>query len=412
MASLKYWLWLTTLKGLPARKVLTVLEHFGSPEHAYFADPPEYELIPDLTAAARAALRDKSFDEAERVLERCDRLGVRMVTRNDAAYPARLKELDDPPALLYFKGKELPFDDEPVITVVGTRKATPYGIAMAGKFGEELARHGALVVSGAAEGIDSAALRGALLGGGTVAAVLGGGVDVIYPRFNAALYQDVAAAGTLISEYPPGTETIGAHFPVRNRIMSGLSVGVLAVEACRPSGTLITTRLAGEQNRDVFAVPGPVGVATSEGTNWLIQSNQAKLVTRGYDVMEEYLYRFPGKILQPDTLPADVLAARASLAAAGAAAPETRAMLEKEVDKPPERAYIDWKVYKDRLTDDQRDILVALADKSLNADQLIEQVQIPARRVSGALTVLEMEGMVSKEPGGRFSAAVLLRFEQ
>ena len=269
MAPLKYWLWLSTRRGMGGRGMLQVLEHFVTPERAFFADPGEYELLPP---ALGQALRDKSMDEPERILADCDRLGVHVMTLQDADYPERLRQLEDAPAVLYWKGKLPDFDEEPAIGVVGTRRATEYGRQVAGRLGLELARGGALLVSGTAAGIDTCALKGALQGGGTVVCVLGGGADVPYPRENRYLYEDVAAAGLLIGEYPPGTENEGAHFPVRNRIISGLSLGVVVVEAAEfGSGALITAHRALDQNRDVFAVPGNVDAPMSRGCNRLVQ---------------------------------------------------------------------------------------------------------------------------------------------
>ena len=255
MAALKYWIWLTTRRGMTPLQTFRLLDHFGTPEAAYFADREEYRLC-GLTDWQQRTLLDKSLDGAERILGDCDRLGIRILTIQDAEYPERLRQIENPPCVLYVKGKLFPFDELVTVGVVGTRRPTEYGKIMAGRLGMELARGGALVVSGIARGLDAAALRGALKGGGSVVSVLGGGIDVVYPAENRWLYEDVAAAGALISEYPPGTENKGEHFPIRNRIISGLSLGVAAVEAEEHSGTLITMRLALDQGRDAFAVPG------------------------------------------------------------------------------------------------------------------------------------------------------------
>ena len=295
MATLKYWLWLTGRRGLGNAGALRVLDHFVTPERAFYADPEEYALVEDLTPAAQRALLDKDTGGAERILEDCARLDLRIMTLQDADYPERLRQLPDPPLALYIRGRTFAFDEEAAVCMVGAREATPYGIGSAGRLGLELARGGALVVSGMAQGIDTASVQGALKGGGPVVSVLGGGVDVPYPRENRWLYEDVAAAGALISEYPPGTEHRGEHFPVRNRILSGLCLGVVAVE-CRPhSGTMITVDRALEQNRDLFAVPGNIDAPMSQGPNLLIQQG-AKLVTSGRDILEEYWDRFPAKL--------------------------------------------------------------------------------------------------------------------
>ena len=214
-----------------------------------------------------------------------------MLTFSDAAYPGRLKNIYDPPVLLYYKGKLPLLDDLMSVAVVGTRDCTPYGVNCAEKLGFGLASGGAVVVSGLAKGIDAAATRGALRAGGITIGVTGNGLDVHYPYESRYLYEDVAASGVLLSEYPPGTEPAPAHFPIRNRIISGLSLAALVVEAPERSGALITAATALEQGRDVFSVPGPIDAPTSVGCNRLIRDG-AGLVTDASDILREYEGRF------------------------------------------------------------------------------------------------------------------------
>lgn len=286
VTKLKYWLWLTTRKGMDSVKALAVLDYFGTPERAYYADRQDYELLPVGPAVCRSLL-DKSMDGPDRILADCDRLGVEIMTFQDAAYPQRLRQIADPPAVLYIKGRKFRFDEEAAIAAVGAREHSEYGEWAARTFGLELAAGGALLVSGIAEGLDSCAIEGALKGGGPVVSVLAGGVDCIPSGQNRYLAKDVAAVGALISEYPPGTPHRGHHYSPRNRILSGLCLGVLAVECRVSSGTMLTVNHAIEQNRDVYAVPGAINAKMSEGTNRLIQQG-AKLVTCGRDILEEY----------------------------------------------------------------------------------------------------------------------------
>lgn len=422
MASLKYWLWLTTRKGLSNVGMLGLLNHFGTPEAAHFADPAEYDMIPGLTRAGKASLLDKSMAETEHILSECDRLGQRILTFSDAAYPERLRNIYDPPAVLYLQGKDIDFDDQVAISLIGTREPTAYGIAQAQRLGHDLAAQGAVVVSGLARGLDSEGLRGALRGGGTVCGVLGCGLDVIYPRENKFLYQDVAAAGLLISEYPPGTEAKGSNFPVRNRIISGLSLGVVVVEGGFVSGTQITARAALEQNRDVFAVPGPVDGPMSYTPNQLIRRGEAMLVTSASDILQEYQGLYPHKIrlkpgLAPDT-PAIAPGVRPrqeqTMESGEEEASDTSAKPVKEekgVDKGEEIPYIHWKKLTPALTDDQRDVLLALREHSLVMDEIIEATQIPARRCTSAVVMLQLAGFVSEEAGRRFAATVRIYTE-
>lgn len=219
MAALKYWVWLATLPGLGTRTRLQLLEHFDSPEDIYYADEGELLLTPDITKAQAALLADKSLERTEQVLADCARDGQFILTMGDSLYPNRLRTIFDPPILLYGKGALPMFDDEVAVTVVGTRSCTPYGVRAASQLGYELSKQGALLVSGMAKGIDGEALKGALRAGGFTAAVLGGGADVIYPAENRRLYQDIAATGVILSEYPPAP----CPRPIISRCATGCS---------------------------------------------------------------------------------------------------------------------------------------------------------------------------------------------
>ena len=413
MAALKYWLWLSTRKGVRPEQTGRLLEHFGTPERAYYADPEEYDLVEGLTPAARNALRDKSLERADAILGECDRLGVRILTFGDADYPDRLKNIYDPPAVLYVKGRLPAFDEEIAVAVVGSRKPSAYGRWMAGKLGMELAAHGALVVSGIAQGLDSEALKGALRAGGAVVSVLGCGVDVHYPRENRWLYEDVAAHGALISEYPPGTEPEGWFFPVRNRIISGLSLGVVAVECARFSGTMKTIEHAMDQDRDIFAVPGNIDAPRSEGPNWLLRQG-ARPVTCAQDILEEYWLRFPQKLARSAPLPPEAAQQRLEQLRSRKGPEEEReeapASASPREDGASDLERVPQGEQRSRFTDDQLTLLRAMAGrrKPSTADELVEETQIPARRVLSALTMLQVDGAVREHPGKRFSPLVEL----
>lgn len=406
MSGLKYWLWLTTRKGLDAAGVLTVLDYFVTPERAYYADREEYDQLP-LPPSARAGLCGKELDRADRILADCQRLSLRIMTLRDGDYPERLRQIGTPPAVLYIRGKLFDFDEEAAVAVVGSRKPSQYGEMAAAKLGMELASGGALVLSGIAEGLDTCAIKGALKAGGLVVSVLGGGIDIHYPAENRYLYEDVAAAGALISEYPPGTEHKGYHFPRRNRILSGLALGVLAVECTRYSGTMSTVRHAMDQDRDIFAIPGAINAPMSEGTNWLIQQG-AKLVTRGEDILEEYRSRFPGRLGRRALFSPSAAQERLEDVEREAAAASVRQ--EQPAQKPrPTLELVPRSEQAGRFTDDQLAILRALGEGSRSADELVEQTGIPARRILSALTMLQVERVVEESAGRRFSA--LLRLE-
>lgn len=404
MAELEYWLWLTTRKGLGAAGALTVIDHFITPERAYYGEREDYDALP-LPPFARQSLLDKSMDGANKILGDCDRLGVRVMTFQDADYPQRLRQIGVPPVVLYIRGKTFRFDEEPAIGVVGMRRSTQAGRARAERFGMELAANGALVVSGIAEGIDCCAVRGALKGGGPAVSVLAGGVDVPFPWENRYLFEDVAAAGALISEYPPGTPHKGSHFNPRNRILSGLCVGVLAVECESTGGTMLTVNHALEQGREVYAVPVGLDEQCARGTNRLIRERKAKLAERAEDILEDFVELFPAKLAALAPLSRSVAEARLSAPEEDKPVPEAP---KKAESAPSTRELIPREQQKSRFTDDELAILAAAARSALTADELVEKTQIPAKRVLSALTMLQVQGAVEERPGRRFCALVEL----
>ena len=392
MSALKYWVWLSECRGESNQTRLALLRHFGSPEDVFYADAGEILLTEGITREQAKALEDHKLDKADKILADCQRLGLRLLTIQDAEYPGRLANIYDPPVLLYVKGRLPAFDDEAAVAVVGTRDCTPYGIASAEKLGYGLAKGGAVVVSGLAKGIDAAATRGALRAGGITVGVVGNGLDVRYPYESRYLYEDVAAAGVLISEYPPGTEPAGSHFPVRNRIISGLSAATLVVEAPERSGALITAETATEQGRDVFAVPGPIDAPTSVGCNRLIQDG-AGLVMDARDILRVYTERFPDR-LHPEK---------------GREQPVTLGyQARQKTEAKPVPPSLDLSDNGLELTDDQIALLRVLTEEPQLVDDLIELTGIPTRRVLSALTLLEIENLVQQHSGKRYTRAVTL----
>jgi len=390
MSMLKYWVWLSRCEGIGNQTRLALLEHFRTPEDVYYADEGEILLTEGITRQEAEVLKNKDLTKADQILADCDRLDLQLLSLHDAAYPIRLRSIYDPPCLLYIRGRFPAVDELPAIAVVGTRKASPYGIRCAEDLAFGLADGGAVVVTGLARGIDSAAAQGALRAGGIVIGVLGGGVDVIYPRENGWLFDDVAAAGCLISEYPPGTEPLPGHFPIRNRIMSGLSVAALVVEAPARSGALITAGMALDQGRDVFAVPGPIYAENSRGCNRLIRDG-AGVAAEPWDILRDYEIQFPGK-LRGQTRPV----------------PE---LLEKQPGQPTEAAQPvlpSLSLKGAGLTDDQILLLRTLTDQPMPVDDLIELTELPARRVLSALTMLEIDQYVTQCSGKRYIRAVTL----
>ena len=386
---LKYWVWLSELKGLRNQTRLALLRRFGDPESIFYADADELLLTDGVERSQLKLLENHDLAPADRILADCQRLDIRLLPLSDAAYPGRLKNIYDPPALLYCKGRLPLLDDLLCVAVVGTRDCTPYGVACAEKLGFGLASGGAAVVSGLAKGIDAAAIRGALRAGGVTVGVVGNGLDVYYPHESRYLYEDVASAGVLLSEYPPGTEPASGHFPVRNRIISGLSLAALVVEAPEKSGALITAATALEQGRDVFAVPGPIDAPASVGCNCLIRDG-AGLVSDASDILREYEGRFVLNLKESREQP-ETLGYQARMAPEPKPVAPTLSLRHSDAE----------------LTDDQIAVLKALSDtEPMQVDDLTELVEIPTRRVLSALTVLEIDQYVAQHPGKRYTRTV------
>lgn len=420
MSTLKYWVWLSTLTELLPRTRWELLEAFGEPELIYHADEKQLLERCRLSEKERALLLNKNPSRADDVLEKCRINGIQIITARDAAYPRRLKSISDPPVVLYVKGRLPDIDGEAAIAVVGTRRATPYGLKMSRRMGAEISAGGGLVVTGLAAGADSAAAQGALLAGGSCIGVLGCAIDEVFPAWNTELYDDVAGRGALISEYPQGTPGAPHHFPERNRIMSGISVGAVIVEAPARSGALITANLALEQGREVFAIPGNADAPNSFGTNELIRSGAA-LVTSGWDVLEEFQRQFPEKLREPVPARLAEVHRREEKAAPAPQAGESDdshrhpaetgrgfAKLRvstgrKRIDNKNPREYSDLREQLNTLTENQLKIVSAIERPSTHVDDIIDKSGLPASAVLSELTILQIKGFVSAGSGKRFT---------
>jgi DNA processing protein len=400
MASLKYWVWLSSLPGIGAYTANRLLDRFGSPEQIFFADENDYGELYGLRKNEISALSDKNLLNARKILEDCADLGYRIMTIYDGEYPTRLRHIADPPIVLFVRGRLPVIDEEAAVAVVGTRDCTPYGIKAAERISYELTRHGCLVVSGLAKGIDTAATKGALRAGGRVVGVIGAGLDIVYPPENKKLYDDVAGIGAIISEYPPGAPAIGDHFPQRNRIMSGISVGVAVIEAPLKSGALITASHALDQGRDVFALPGNVDSPSCEGSNRLLREG-AVLVTSGMEIAEEYAAIFPDKIQAVrKKVPLDAVQAEKLIGSVAAKKPQKSA--KKEIDNNKTVEYIDLVKLRELLNEDEYMVISSIGAGSRHIDEIIAECQLSANAVLSALTMLEIEGYIEQSTGKYF----------
>ena len=415
---LVHWIWLAHRPGVNDRMKAELLRHFSDPEDIYFADGDAFSHIDGLTKENLESLQDKDLSPAEKILSDVMKYKLHILTYRDVAYPNRLKAIADPPLVLYYKGSLPDFDNNPVIGVVGTRKCTPYGLSAAKKFGHEIASCGGILVSGLAEGIDAMAMKSALSAGGCPVGILGCGAEQVYPKKNHWLFADTERYGCILSEFPPETPAYGWNFPKRNRIISGLSCGVLVVEAPKGSGSLHTARHALEQGRDVFVVPGNLDQPTFEGSIQLLRDG-ATLVSSGWDILSEYEALYPGKIRR-DTKPsrqrvyADELPRQTEetgkkplKVAQKASVPRSEPIkneksYKKDVDKLSTGNYSDVNKDLSALSPEQQAIVKALSGGERLVDQIIAETGLSAGRVSTALTMLVIKGYVAKLPGNRF----------
>jgi DNA processing protein len=426
MSVVKYWIWLASLPGLSRRAVPSLLDYFESPREAYFAAFGEYDHVPDLTAKDRQMLADKGLKRVEEIQKACAERDIRVMTMQDADYPQRLVHIYDPPPVLYIRGRVPVIDEEAAIAVVGTRSASAYGVKMAARMGYELTRGGGLVVSGLAVGVDTAAAKGALSAGGACVGVLGSAIDTAYPRCNAGLIEDVAAAGALLSEYPPGYPTRPENFPRRNRLLSGLSVGVVVIEAPKHSGALITANLALEQGRELFVVPGNADAPGCEGSNELLK-DCAKAVSCGGDVLCEFERLFPWALAASADearlpLRGEERILRETLqqeesgpgqATSGSGEKKEKESVEtasnrpdatkKVIDKRKPGEYIDGEDLLEGLTEVQQRLVRVMDRPNMHTDDLIEKTGLPAAQVLSELTMLSIKGLVSPAAGKRFT---------
>jgi len=281
----KYWVGFSLISGIGRVRLAQLEKYFGNLEGAWQAEPAELKRAGLDSRVVRTITSTRPRLSLEAEMEKLERYGVEVFTYHDSGYPSRLKEIYDYPPILYVRGSLLP-EDEWCLAVVGTRRATAYGKQVTEEIVTDLARSKITIVSGLARGIDTVAHQSALEADGRTIAVFGCGLDMVYPGENAALARRIREQGALVSEYPPGTKPRAENFPRRNRIMSGLSLGVLVTEAGKTSGAMITARLALEQNREVFAIPGSILSPSSSGANHLIQEG-AKMVNDYTDILEE-----------------------------------------------------------------------------------------------------------------------------
>ena len=402
---LKHWIWLSQRPGIGDVGCARLLRMFGTAERIYELTEAQCKTTAGFDSRWLAGVLDKDTTEAERILQDCDNKEIQILVYSDSLYPERLRNIANPPVVLYYKGTFPPLDEEVTIGIVGTRRCSAYGLLQAKQFSNLIANSGGIVVSGGARGIDTMALSGALDSLMPVICVLGCGVDVVYPKENASLFRAIQQYGCLVSEYLPGTGVQRGHFPVRNRIISGLSVGVLVVEAPEGSGALITANLALEQGRDVYTIPANIGAKHGAGSNRLLQEG-AMAVFDGWEVLENYTHLYPGKledgrsrkniqnlyqtrfgsrlpVFSPVTQLEDV----------------ERNPVEKPAQKPAEKPTVKPSVDTTNLNPEEKAVLDAMELEPLHLDVIIERSALAPARVLATLTMLQIKGKAVKLSG-------------
>jgi DNA processing protein len=348
-----YWVGFNLVKGIGAVRLRALIARFGSVEAAWAASTDELRAAGLGPKAAEGLEKIRREVDLARVWSQIEKQNIQILTWDDELYPPRLKEIDQPPPVLYVRG-EWTAEDEFAVAIVGTRRVTPYGRQITEELAAFLAGNGITVVSGLARGVDAVAHQAALRAGGRTVAVLGSGVDKIYPPEHRQLAEQMMKQGALVSDYAPGTPPEAANFPPRNRIISGLSMATVVVEAGETSGALITAEFAAEQGREVFAVPGSILAPQSKGTNKLIQQGAQPLLSVN-DIMQALnLTRVGVQKAARKALPADAVEAQ---------------------------------------------LLSALGDQPVHVDELRNQTGLPIEKVSATLTLMELKGMV-RQVGG------------
>lgn len=371
MENMLCWLWLTSKKGISSDKITKLFKYFDTVEDIYSAK--SYNNIYGISASDVSMLMDKDLSKANEIADRIFSLGGKILLYDDENYPEMLKNIQSPPYVLYIQGKFPNVDELLTVGVVGTRKSTDYGNAVTERICRSLAENGVVTVGGLASGIDAVGAWATIDAGGIAIGVLGCGLDRAYPSKNAELYKAMLDRGCIVTEYPPGTPPLFYHFPIRNRIIAGLSRGVLVTEAPKGSGALITARHAIDNNRDVFAVPRNITEENYIGTNILIQQG-ARLVNGAEDILKEYPYA-------------------------------VKVPAVKKSDKKTFNAQPDDKKY-DNLNEKEKLIVGLLKKQDMQIDEISRELNISIGELNTKLMLLEVNGYIKKMPGSRYQLKI------
>ena len=408
----KYWIWLSNACGAGSKVAVSLVRHFGNAYEVFKADEEDYSNCNfRIDSRVKARLNYKDISDAEDIVAWCDNEeDVRILCPDDVDYPSALTSMADAPMVLYVKGTLPDFDNNFTCAVVGTRSMTDYGKRMSHKIGYGLAKCGSCVISGIAKGCDAAAMLGAIEAGGTTVAVLGCGIDVVYPPENIDLWPAVLKNGAIITEYSPGASPKGSHFPSRNRLISGLSQAVCVTEADMRSGSLITARYAIYQGKDLFAVPGQADMKNAEGANCLLKQG-ALLVTCAEDILANFEFLYPHTIdlkmidkpvFRDENEEEDIKILKAKLSEKKKAKSKRK---KKKADNPfpKEEKAIQNNIDYDMLGEDEKAVYRAMTPEiPMLADEICTLGGFSISKVMSALTLLEIAGAVESGAGGYF----------
>lgn len=386
----EHWIRYQTALGAGCRKTGEMIAYFGSAQKLFECSEYEWKLSGIFTPQQIIKLKNSSLQDAQKVIENCKKLGCGIVTPEDKLYPRMLKSLDDLPAVIYYYGDLRFLIHKIAIAVVGTREANENSLSVAKSLSASLCRSGAIIISGGALGVDSAAHTGALEANGKTVAVLGNGFGANYLAVNEDLRKRISQSGAVITEYPPYTPAISRNFPIRNRIISGLSHGTVVVEAGIRSGSLITANIALEQGRDVFAVPGDVMSEKFRGVHKLI-SDGAKPVFSAMDVLEGYAAKYP-TVLDYEKIETEL---RMS---SNIEKINTKTVIEEKKSEP-EQETIESVVDSSSLSDDAKTVYAVFGDEPIHIDDIMRKTGLDVSKIFSSVTELELAELISSAAG-------------
>ncbi len=402
--NLLYWVWLSSAQRMNTFKIKNIKNRFRDPKKVYDASVDELCEVKGITSQDVKTLSDKSISRAENIMKAMERENVDIVTIEDEEYPAPFKDIEYPPYVLYMKGIKMDWENMLGLTVIGTRKYTQYGADVTRLMCEPLTKAGFTVISGMASGVDGAAAKAALDAGGKTVAVLGSGIDVIYPKENTDLFNRIVENGVVMTEYPPGTRPLPYNFPHRNRLMSALGKGVLIAEAPTRSGALITASQALDMGKNVFAVPGSVFKENSGGVNMLIQQG-AKPVMHPRDIMCEYFSDTSAvDYVRADVYDSESVIKNEPSEYVKPRNEKKRADVKKSESTAPraeENKKEDTERYSE-LNEREKKIIALLTERNYGTDELARALDIKISELNNILVVLEIRGFISRLAGNNY----------